>query len=101
VVYLDNGEFTVLDSEEISIFDFEGNPVPHSVTRVAEEFGVIGKGKYVHFTLKDIFEQPQPITMAAKLTESVLKEVPRLLTGASRVYVMGCGTSYQDRKSVE
>src|SRR5437870_10628155 len=94
VVYLDNGEFTVLDSEGISIFDFEGNPVPHSVTRVAEEFGVIGKGKYVHFTLKEIFEQPQAITMAAKLTESELKEVSRLLTEASRVYVMGCGTSH-------
>src|SRR3989441_587647 len=85
---------SVIDSEGISIFDFEGNPVPHSVTRVAEEFGVIGKGKYVHFTLKEIFEQPQTITIAAKLTESELKEVSRLLTEASGVYVMGCGTSY-------
>jgi len=94
VVYVDNGEFAAIDSEGISIFDFQGNPVPHGVTRVAEEFGVIGKGKYVHFTLKEIFEQPQTIAMAAKLTESELKEVSRLLTEASRVYVMGCGTSY-------
>ena len=94
VVYLDNGEFSVIDSEGISIFDFAGSPVPHSVTRVAEEFGVIGKGKYVHFTLKEIFEQPQTIMMAARLTESELKEVSQLLTEASRVYVMGCGTSY-------
>jgi glucosamine--fructose-6-phosphate aminotransferase (isomerizing) len=94
VVYLDNGEFAVIEGEGISIFDFQGNPVPHSVTRVAEEFGVIGKGKYVHFTLKEIFEQPLTITMAAKLTESELKEVSQLLTEASRVYVTGCGTSY-------
>jgi glutamine---fructose-6-phosphate transaminase (isomerizing) len=95
VLYLDNGEFALMDHEGISIFDFRGNPVPHSITRVMEDFGVIGKGKYVHFTIKEIFEQPQTVAKAGTdLTEAELTEVSRLLTGAKRVYVTGCGTSY-------
>ena len=51
-IYLDNGEFVILDKLGIQIYDFVGEPVKHQVTKVSKEFADAYNGDYAHFTLK-------------------------------------------------
>ena len=61
-IYIDNGNFVLLDSSGIKIYDFEGSPVKQQITKVSKEFADAYKGDYAHFTLKEISEQPEYYT---------------------------------------
>ncbi|MGI0041701.1 MAG: glutamine--fructose-6-phosphate transaminase (isomerizing), partial [Nitrosopumilaceae archaeon] len=58
VIYPDNREFVIINSEGIQMFNYEGNPVQHQITKVSKELADAYKGDYAHFTLKEISEQP-------------------------------------------
>ena len=45
----------------VNFFDFDGNAVSRPVTQVAWELGDIDKGKYAHYTIKEIHEQKNSI----------------------------------------
>src|SRR5579863_1114462 len=52
VIYPDNGEIMLIDSNGLQFFSFTGEPVIHQVTKVSKEFADVYKGDYAHFTLK-------------------------------------------------
>ena len=93
-IYIDNGNFIILDSSGIQICDFEGTPVKHQITKVSKEFADAYKGDYAHFTLKEISEQPETILNAGKKTESAIEQTADFIKHAKNVYITGSGTSY-------
>ena len=93
-IYIDNGNFILLDSSGLQICDFEGSPVKHQITKVSKEFADAYKGDYAHFTLKEISEQPDTILNAGKKTESAIEQTSDYLKHAKTVYITGSGTSY-------
>jgi glutamine---fructose-6-phosphate transaminase (isomerizing) len=94
VIYLDNEEFATIKDGVVGIFDFLGRPIAHQLTTVAKEFGEADKGEYVHYTLKEIFEQPSTVLRNGTTAAAELDTLATMLKSAKRVYVTGCGTSF-------
>ena len=93
-IYLDNGELVILDRVGIQIFNFEGIPVKHQVTKVSKEFADVYKGDYAHFTLKEISEQPETVIQAGEKSKTAIDSVTDFLKHARNIYITGSGTSY-------
>jgi len=94
VIYLDNREFVIIDPSGIQMFDFDGNPVQHQITKVSKELADVYKGDYAHFTLKEISEQPVTIMKAGDNTKLELDLLTEFIKHAKNLYVTGSGTSY-------
>lgn len=93
-IYLDNGEFVIIDKIGIQIYDFEGNSVKHNITKVSKEFADVYKGDYAHFTLKEISEQPDTIIHAGENFADAINTVVDFLKVSKNTYITGSGTSY-------
>ena len=94
VIYPDNREFVIINSEGIQMFNYEGNPVQHQITKVSKELADAYKGDYAHFTLKEISEQPLTILKAGDSTKRELDLVTEFVRHAKNLYITGSGTSY-------
>ena len=93
-IYLDNGEFVLINSSGIQTFDFSGNPVQHQITKVSKEFADVYKGDFAHFTLKEISEQPETIMVAGERTKVEFDLIADYVKHAKSLYITGSGTSY-------
>lgn len=93
-LYMDNGEVATLSPLGISICDFKGNPTEHQLTKVSKEFLDSDKSDYVHYTLKEIYEQPKSIIRAGGLSKVELNWLASLIGRSKSVYITGSGTSY-------
>jgi glucosamine--fructose-6-phosphate aminotransferase (isomerizing) len=94
VIYLDNGQFVVISHEKIRISDFNGAPVAQRVVRVSKELADSNKGIYVHYTLKEINQQPEVIVAAARSARAELEILAGMIKQAEVVYITGSGSSY-------
>ena len=94
VIYLDNLECVTINPAGIQLFDFDGNPVQHKITKVSKELADVYKGDYAHFTLKEISEQPLTIIKAGENTKLELDLLTEFVKHAKNLYVTGSGTSY-------
>lgn len=94
VIYPDNGECIIINQNGMQIFDFEGRPVQHQITKVSKEFADAYKGEYAHFTIKEISEQPISILKAGERTNIELELAADQIKKAKHLYITGSGTSY-------
>ena len=94
VIYLDNGEFAIISSQGILICDFGGRPSKHELTKVSKEFADPEKNDYIHYTLKEIYEQPSTIRRAGEDAEIELQMAADLIKRSETVYLTGSGTSF-------
>jgi glucosamine--fructose-6-phosphate aminotransferase (isomerizing) len=93
-IFLDNCDIALIDSKKLEIFDFAGMPVARPITQVAWELGEVDKGKYAHYTLKEINDQRLTVANAARQDEEMMSKFCGILAGAQSVYITGSGTSY-------
>jgi glucosamine--fructose-6-phosphate aminotransferase (isomerizing) len=93
-IYLKSKNFVILDKEAFQIFDFDGNDAEYEITKVSKEFGDAYKGDYAHFTLKEIYEQPETIFKAGEKTIDAIEKTVDYIRHAKNVYITGSGTSY-------
>jgi len=104
VIYLDEGEMVVLNSDGYTVKQIYKNKVlSKAVTTLDMSLEEIEKGNFPHFMLKEIFDQKRTImdTMRGRL---ILDEGSAHLGGlidcldrienASRFYITACGTSW-------
>jgi glucosamine--fructose-6-phosphate aminotransferase (isomerizing) len=94
VIFMENSEFAVIDRGRVGLYDNRGRPVPHEVTTVARELADADKGRFVHFTLKEIHEQPGTALRAGSLGDEEIGRLAKLMLKSQRVWFIGCGTSY-------
>jgi len=52
------------------------------------------KGGYSHYMLKEIFDEPQTIRQALKISHEQISGLALMFTEATRAYLMGVGTTY-------
>jgi glutamine---fructose-6-phosphate transaminase (isomerizing) len=93
-IFLDNRDIVVINDNDISFFNFDGDRISRRITQVAWELGDADKGKYSHYTLKEIHEQQQTIVKSMQQDKKNLEKFCDILTGAKDIYITGSGTSY-------
>ncbi|WP_321389664.1 glutamine--fructose-6-phosphate transaminase (isomerizing) [Emcibacter sp.] len=100
ITYLDEGDRVELTRDAARIFDESGKEVIRPVTIASVSGGMIDKGNYRHFMLKEIYEQPTVVgqtigTLVDPLHgTTTLPEFPFDLGSIERVTIIACGTSY-------
>ena len=100
ITYLEEGDWAVVTSRKVTIFDHANHEVARAVRQTALSGALIGKGNYRHFMQKEIFEQPAVIgdtlrTLFNPATRSVhLPKLPFDLKSVERIAIVACGTSY-------
>jgi len=93
-IFLDNDEFVILNDNGHAIFNFDGSKVKKQVTQIAWELADAEKGRFAHYTLKEINEQKHTIINALFSKDSKLDEFCDVVAGAKRVVLTGSGSSY-------
>ena len=101
-LFLEDDELTVLDSEQVTIFDEEGNEVDREAEIVLDQGDRIDKGGYRHFMEKEIHAQPESIrnTLEGRITSSEVAaqtfglEAVDVLEKTEALTIVGCGTSF-------
>ncbi len=101
VIFLEDGDIAILESDGVRITDLDGNGVERAVQTINWDPVAAEKCGYRHFMIKEIHEQPHAVldTMRGRFSEesgeiffegldkSYFKDVKRIV-------VLACGTSY-------
>jgi glucosamine--fructose-6-phosphate aminotransferase (isomerizing) len=93
-MFLVNRDIILLEGNNLSTFDFDGNDIVRPVVQVAWELADSEKGKYAYFTLKEIHEQVRTIFKSIQQNKETIETFCNFLTSAKDVFVTGSGTSY-------
>ncbi|MDN3524981.1 glutamine--fructose-6-phosphate transaminase (isomerizing) [Halomonas sabkhae] len=102
-IYLEEGDVVRLSGNGgIEVFDINGAAVERPVQIFEHGDGSASKGDYRHFMLKEIHEQPRVIAETLEgrlgdrsvLVESFGPDAEALLSKASQIHLVACGTSY-------
>ena len=101
-VFLEEGDLAEITPTETKFWNVDDEQVDRPVV-VAKSLGeTIDKGKYRHFMLKEIKEQPEKIKglLEGQLTESGVQEeifgpeAPEIFKKVESIQIVACGTSY-------
>ena len=99
IIYLEDGDWAVLTSAGVDIFDEADNAIERPVRLTELSGATVGKGGYRHFMLKEIYEQPQVIgdTLHSYVNpasrEVSLGDLDIDLAAVGKVTIIACGTS--------
>lgn len=101
-IYLEENELAVLTTEEVNVYDLEGNKLEKQIVESELDAESISKGKFRHFMQKEIYEQPQSLrnTLLGRLNgddislETVVGADENTFRNISSIQIVACGTSY-------
>ena len=100
-LFLDDGEVTEIDENNIKIYDFQGNKIKRSVSVVDWTREQAEKGGYKHFMLKEIAEEGDAVrnTLLGRIDDNLalqeeLKWNTNFMDSINRIVIAACGTSY-------
>ena len=101
-IFLEEGDVAEITRTSVRIFDTNGVGVERQVHESTASYDAGDKGKYRHFMLKEIYEQPNAVlnTLEGRLnSESVMDETfgngaAELFKKVKHIQIVACGTSY-------
>lgn len=101
-IYLEEGDVAKVSIDDVTIEDKNGMLVTREVHKSKADASTSSKGKYRHFMLKEIFEQPSSIsnTLEGHLTDDHVlvqafgHKAEKIFKSIKRVRIIACGTSY-------
>ncbi len=103
VIFLSDGELAKITPDGVEIYDASMSQISKATQQLLHSVDEVSKGAYDHFTLKEIFEQPQTIrnAMLARFFEEYgtvaldgLNLSVNDLLSIQRVLIVACGTSW-------
>src|SRR5207244_4939204 len=100
LTYLEEGDWAVVTSMDVEIFDRANRKVARAVVETALSGALIGKGNYRHFMQKEIFEQPAVIgdtlhALINPVSRTInLPELPFALGDIGKIMTIACGTAH-------
>lgn len=101
-VYLEEGDSAEITRDGYNIFDAEGNPVRRPVEQITDGIEAADRGKFRHYMLKEIYEQPEVIKSVFTgrlgknkvLEEAFGSKASAIFDRVESVQIVACGTSY-------
>lgn len=101
-IYLEEGDFAEITPSSYRIWDKDGAEIERKTHRITEKAESADKGKYRHYMLKEIYEQPEVVrnTLAGRLGKDHILEqafginAKSVLDKTKAVQIVACGTSY-------
>lgn len=100
VVYLKDKEIAKITKDSYSIKNPNGEKVDPEIKQIQWNLNEIEKQGFDHFTLKEIFEQPESVsnTLRGRIKENQIKLSLKLsdqeIKRVNRIIIVGCGTSW-------
>lgn len=103
VIFLTDGEIAVCSPNDVEIFDESMVQISKKTEQILHSVEEVTKAGFEHFTLKEIFEQPQTIknAMLSRFFEEYgtvslddLALSPEDLLAIDRILIIACGTSW-------
>ncbi|MCE5293368.1 MAG: glutamine--fructose-6-phosphate transaminase (isomerizing) [Chlamydiales bacterium] len=103
VIYLSDGELAKITPDGVELFDADMSQISKKTEQLLHSVEEVSKGTYEHFTLKEIFEQPQTIrnAMLSRFFEQYgtvaldgLDFTANDLLSIQRILIIACGTSW-------
>ncbi|MXV35287.1 MULTISPECIES: glutamine--fructose-6-phosphate transaminase (isomerizing) [unclassified Saccharibacter] len=100
ITYLEDGDWCVLKTHSVEIFDPEGNEVHRPIQTASLTSGQIGKDGYRHFMEKELHEHPLAIGQTLqRITDPttrqlVLPEMPFDPATLPRATITACGSAF-------
>ena len=102
-VYLNDYDIACLERDQFEITSLLGGQSGYEVSKVEFTADAVNKGKYPHYMLKEIFEQPESVHDALRGRLSREEATAKLggldmtvkdLRDVDRIVLSGCGTAY-------
>lgn len=103
VVFLSNSEIASIRPNKLEVVNLEMKPVDKTTEKLSHVAGDASKGQFEHYTLKEIFEQPQTIknAYATRFIQDYgtaffegLSDNLQELHPVERILILACGTSW-------
>lgn len=103
ILYMEDGEYAVLDDKSVQLFDAEDKPVHREPKRILWDAVMAEKEGYKHYMLKEIHEQPRAVqdTFTGRMFEESgqvyfndLEFTPEQFRSFKRIHIVACGTSW-------
>ena len=102
IIYLENKEIAVLEKNEYSVQDIDGNKIDKKISIIDWNPELAEKSGYEHFMLKEIREQPRAMTetLNGRIEDGKVKIKEELnlndeeLQKINRIIIVACGTSW-------
>ncbi|MDE1464058.1 glutamine--fructose-6-phosphate transaminase (isomerizing) [Spartinivicinus poritis] len=101
-MFLEEGDVVEISRQSVQVYNAKGDKVEREISESSVEHDAGDKGKYRHFMLKEIHEQPDAInnTLEGRLNEKQIIEesfgpnAKELFNKTEAVQIIACGTSY-------
>lgn len=94
VHFLDDNEIAAVKKDSVQIFDAKtGKEVPLRRLKLDLDVTQAEKGKYPHFLLKEISEQPEVVARIANTPKKEIEKATALIKNAWGTYFTACGTA--------
>ena len=100
VTYLEDGDWAVIRSDRVVIYDADGEEVTREIVKVPSSSSAVEKGPYRHFMLKEIHDQPQSLgELLTSLVDTHTNELTDFLpdldfSAIDKVSLVACGTAH-------
>src|SRR5512140_275959 len=103
IIYLEDGEYAVLDQKKVEVFDAADRPITREPKRILWDAVMAEKEGYRHYMLKEIHEQARAVrdTFTGRMFEESgeiffndLEITPEEWAKIRRVHIVACGTSW-------
>jgi glucosamine--fructose-6-phosphate aminotransferase (isomerizing) len=101
-MYLEEGDIAEIHSDSVQIWDLSGQVVERESVQYRDGAEAADKGKFRHFMLKEIHEQPAVVqrTLEGRISQNQVlvqafgPQAAELFAKVRNVQIVACGTSY-------
>ncbi|WP_133512902.1 glutamine--fructose-6-phosphate transaminase (isomerizing) [Candidatus Thiosymbion oneisti] len=101
-IFLEDGDLAEITRDSVRIWNAAGEPVERPIKTSGLHANTVDRGRYRHYMLKEIFEQPRAIgdTLQGKISrtralpQAFGNQAERIFAGLKAVTIVACGTSF-------
>ncbi len=101
-IFLEDGDIAEITRDSVRILDAAGKPVERPIKTSGLHANTVERGRYRHYMLKEIFEQPRAIgntlqgliSRTRVLPQAFGNQAERIFAGIKAVTIVACGTSF-------